>query len=254
MWQIILFIILIPSLCYGQLSGSGFSLSGVGAGTVAATAFCATCTGTCVYCEDFEGATDCSDDTADENCRYTYTDTIGAGGTLDFTTAFTTSQCGATATQAMSMTRSGANVIALYSFGDQNPVYFLGYIKITGTGSQSQFFQLQRSDAGSLINISVYDDAGTKKLRMVHTNQASGSVTTLGPNLSSGTWIQVKIYWNANQASGGIDWIVDGTSYTPADTSTKNSNMNIIYTRLAENGTIDYDNMRIQTNAYPTCP
>lgn len=225
------------------------------------TAYCATCTGTCVYCEDFEGATDCGATSDDNNCRYTYTETVGAGGTLDYGTAQTTSQCSSTATKSLLITRAGADVNTLKDWGaSSTTVYISGYLKVNtnpvfGAGSAKEILAIANATGTYHVKIQIYNDGGTYKLRLLHFNQSVGAVYTLLNTHSTGTWYRFRIYWKANQSSGGVDAYIDSTQYTPADTSTYNSNLRIIqYLVTTNDASVEFDNVRIQTDAYPACP
>jgi hypothetical protein len=229
--------------------------------TQGAAAYCSSCSGTCAYCEDFEGATNCDDATDDENCRYTYTDTIGEGGTLDYGNAQTTTQCSSTSTKDIKLTRSGNNVSTLYDFGSSyTEVYVSGYVKVVSSpslasGNAQRILEFQNASGIAHLKLQIINDGGTYKFQFNHFNQAVGAIYTKGTAYSVGTWYRFRMYWKANQAGSGVDFYIDTTQYTPDDTSTYNSNVRkIMYSAVvAADSSIEFDNIRIQLDAYPTC-
>lgn len=89
MKRLILLLLLLPSLAWGQIAGSGISLSGAGAGASVAATTQFPCTNSTtdgkgnavLLCEDFQGDQDCGD-ASHTNCRSEWTE--GTFGTLDY--------------------------------------------------------------------------------------------------------------------------------------------------------------------------
>lgn len=238
-----------------QLARMNPYIAGAGVAAVC-SAFAATCSGTCLYAEDFEGTTDCGGTGDDTYCRYTYTLT----GAPTFNNANTTSQCTTCATRDVSIARSGSDISAVYAFTGTNTAYAIAYINVTtqssgGDGTAVTLFALRSSSGTNRAWVVSYNDSGTWKFRFGHTNNSNVTVNTLGPAITTGKWYKINIFWNRNRTvSGGVDFLVDGSSYTPADTTSRDSDVGqVMYAVQTSNATAEFDTIKVQSDAYPTC-
>lgn len=245
-----------PALAQEQYAKMNPAVLGVVAAVAGCTAFCASCTGTCVYCEDFEGTTDCDAGAGEQLfCRYGYT-LDGADATFAFNNAQTTEQCSSCATRDLKFTRAGTDASVVYVFGDIDPAYISLFIKISSVAEDGSWvFEIMRWDLSTpLITLISYRPAATTNWRLSHNNKAGSTAYDLGPEIVADQWYHMEWYWLKNQDAGGLVWKVDGVGQTIADGTTKGSSMNAVKYRVrVDNVVVQYDNIRIQTDDYPTC-
>lgn len=238
-------------------------------GAAACSAYSASCSGSCLYSEDWEGATDCGDE-SHTNCRYTYTDTPGADGTINYDEANTTVQCSSCATKSLLISTTAATAKTAVAFaGTNTTTYAKGYFKVVSSptlssGGYAAVVTVQ--DSGGTTNYGVLVKraaAGTGAADVYsfrHRNNANSIVYWDTATAVDGNWHQWKAKYVANCSSScdntKVVFYLDGVEASPAgsDYTTRNvSANNIEYSTANAASSFASDNTQIRSDTYPTC-
>lgn len=223
----LLIFLLIPAIpVHSATTVSGRPCPG-GAGSATYCTGAATCTATnpgeCdLLCEDFEGASDCGDDAAnDQNCRNTgFVVTLGTDDTIDFTTAHSgTLGCtdkGSNAVQ-VAITAGSHATYAYKDLGATKAVtYTQFYVNVVSEGiGDSMVTALVKGDQAtnggtSLWYLNLYQTGGSLYLRLTYYNAAPFATITSSSPISAGTWYRINIY--TNTTTGDVSFSIDGSS------------------------------------------
>lgn len=231
-------------------------------GSAALVEYCATCTGTCVYCEDFGGTTDCDAGAETEAlyCRYGYTITT-TGATWTWNNNNTTAQCsGSSNIYDLSLTGDGNAAIAIYDMSATAEISMVINVLIPdlpGLSANTGALVFDVATAsGSLecFRLWVYNDSGTYKWRLMYRSNAGADVYVLGPEISTSVYAKHRIYWKTNQSGTGITWSVNGSNYLTDGTTANRTPVRIRYYSNQSSSVYRYDSVRIESGSTPpTC-
>lgn len=258
---IILLLFAIP--CYALNPFQAFMMSAGASG--AAAEYCASCTGVCIDCEDMGSNTDCDAGAGEALfCRKSYT-IVNTGATFTWNTSNTTSQCvGFSNTYDLSISGDGNAASAHVEFTPAANIYALINIKVSdlptlSEGTGTIVYRVRTSSATSNLDcfqISVYNDSGTYKWRLFHRGTSSADVYDLGATINTSEWAKHQIYWETNKTTGtGITWSINGADQgatSNATTADRTPGSRQFYVGKSSM-VVDYDSVRIQTDAEPTC-
>lgn len=259
--------------CLAGMGIGGFPYPGPGVVDIVASTW--TCDDADIFCEGFEGFTDCGNDAAGAtNCNYTYTSSEPTGTSVVFSSP--SGPGGQDGSYVLSVDDSSSSLSGnntKYTFvSNIGTFYKQFYFKANrpaATSSGATIVQLY-NDAGfstGLIDVSFeYVSVGNYKIQFVHRNSSVSSITTTSnlTNLTLDTWYGIRIFYSASQPSGGvsfaIDYDLDGT-FTPqtiADTSTSSRSLRCM---MFQNGTTTasvganfktyFDMIKINTSSFP---
>jgi hypothetical protein len=280
MKKLILLLLLIPSLAWGQVSTSGVSLSGCSSGGVSAAAapYCtgdnectATTPGSCdLLCEDFESNQHCVDNASyDSVCRAEHRFLVAVGGTgaIDYTTAHSgTFACTDKGSNAAKVTVSAGDSTAFYisslSNAAGNDTYVEFYVNINSltlddTKRQGIHTGLY-TGLGNLWTLRVLRTGSVYNLEATCRGCASAGVgsTDLASYLDGSTWLRIgiaakqsdntfKVYLNGEQdIATKTDYSGDATFIGAAFGAGGDS--------LREGDSVmQYDNISISATALP---
>jgi hypothetical protein len=245
------FLIASPCLAFGPAIQAV-----VGVGGVASKDMCSAASDASLLCEDFEGASDCGNDTLNRtNCRNAYTVTEGGTSVFDAANAHSETFHCSTSTKDLLVTRGDSNVIAYKTITSSSTLYALFYIKpvafTTNTNTTGVLFTNNTTtEAYILVGSSA---GGVPYIAGRHRNQSNGIVSDTSVNVSHGTWYKVEMKWIQNQAANGWSITVDGVDKTGADTSTMDVPLTRFYHGSVTNAqSYELDNIKVHTSA-PAC-
>lgn len=235
MRRLLIALLLLPSLAWGQeYARMNPYILGSGVSAASTTAFCtgaATCTattpGACdMWCEDFEGSTDCdgAGDGTDENCRNAYTTNITSGDAIDFTsTASGTYPCtGTTNTNVVQISQADADQTDVrFDIGAlKNTIVAQVYINVISetlplNGTVMTLHADNASDyAMKAFNVEfVQDGTNTYHFALNYANDTPGTSTiSCGNNTAFlNTWYRVTVYYSNRNAGDSVSLYVNGT-------------------------------------------
>ena len=225
---ILLLLLLIPSLCFGQEQVARLSIpfvaSSISAGTTAYCTGAATCTATnpgeCdQLCEDGEGSSDCGDDAAgNTNCRNTWDFSEAGTSTIDFTyTAGGTYPCASTTnTNVIRVVSDGTNwptaQVDTVDTGSTNYTQFYFYLEAEGLSNTNSISFVKACVTSGCSTIAwwvgIYDDAGTIKPFMYYYNGSTFSQMIGTSTVSLNAWYRMRVKYDYATTSAEF-WLGD---------------------------------------------
>lgn len=264
MKKLILLLLLIPSLAWGQASLSGVSLSGCSTGGGAgATAYCTaqtTCTATTpgqcdVLCEDLAGATECLAGEA-STCRGAWAAVVETGGTVVFNASHSgTLACTDKGSYAIQVDKTGnAAVNARFNYTAKDTVYAQFYMNVVAEGlsdGQNDYLAQIVTDSGSnRLAVIIGQTAGQVYLKASYYT-GSGGVHGSAYNISTGTWYRIQLrYTKSTDSNGVIEFHVDGNEVTNVTDNGATDQVTRFYVGAYNSGgavtyTTQYDNIAV---------
>lgn len=255
-------LLLIGSLCRADgtmINSFKYATSGTG--------LCSSCTPgdpSDVFCEDFEGSTDCGNDSGNaQNCQCEWAVTADGTGSVSFTSTRnqTSNPCANKGTYNVDLNVSGtygswANDYEIHrTFTAKTTVYLQAYIYIESEGIGNNetvpLFALYSSgDSTDAMDIVLRQVSGSLYLATYANNQGTGPGVG-GTALSTGTWYRLGIEYVANTVNGGKIYI-NGVEDTNCRINTPNTSVASLYI-LAAAGKYRWqlDNFQIDDDTMP---
>jgi hypothetical protein len=237
MKKLLYLLLLLPSLAWGQeYARMNPYILGGGVSAAAASPYCTgttTCTGTnpgsCdMFCEDYEGSSDCGGTGDDTYCQNTFTSvTIGSGDTLVFNgTASGVYPCsGTTNSRVMQIDVSAASrqTYAKMTLSDVSDFYVQFYFIIVaeslGDNGTMGVLEITNSDSSNVAMLYVKQVTGSLKMKLEYYNSASGTTYSAdgATSLSAGTWYRIRL--RALTSAGTITFWIDDTEQITESTT-----------------------------------
>ena len=175
-----------------------------------------------IFCEDGENS-------GDHWCSWA--DQVSSGNSVTFAGHSDTLSCTDKGDYAIVFDVDGSNgeLAALgMSISATGVFYAKFYVNITAmsydSGTQFEIMTLEGSTAW-LVGLYFGHEDGNEKFRM-YVNGQGGNLEVDGPNISTGTWYKVELFFTKNSAdAAGAYFKVDGTQYSLSGDSTENINV-----------------------------
>jgi hypothetical protein len=212
MKKLILLLLLIPSLAWGQVSTSGVSLSGCSSGGVSAAA-CTDPTGS-IYTDGFE---------TDNSANWTLT----AGVTYQVDVSAKGTPSSNVCTYGMYFTSTGTIARGYHDIGTTRSEYYARIPIYIESSSVSNFDSIEifrlsadTAGAGGICSIRLYKSASGWKIK------ADGADTaTISDILAEDTWYVVDVYAKSNDATSQVSLDgIDGSTHQHFTGLTSTSN------------------------------
>ena len=228
----------------GHLPAGGIMINSFKYASSGSTGLCSSCTPgdpSDVFCEDFEGATDCGNDSGGaSNCRCAWTSTETGTGSLSFasTRGQSTNPCAGKGTYNLdlycggtyeswsheySVTRSFSSTVTSYT-------NFYMRIESESLSDGERVFLLSLADPDNLVDImsvALRQVGGVLYLATYANSEATGP-NTGSTVITVGTWYRVSVEYVSNTASGGKVYI-NGVEDTTCRITTPNYSAQYIH-------------------------
>jgi hypothetical protein len=169
-----------------------------------------------------------------------------------------------TSVHSLKMTRASAATLS--TFADITPnttsVYALFRFKLTSeslTTTKRNIFTISNDAGTSVATLALYKDTNVY-FAITHRDIDGNTITTncdAAGAISTGTWYPIVLSWKHAQASNGIYAKINGTTCTPATTSTEDhasyDAARIYFYAFGNNQVYEVDNLKVNTASEPSC-